>query len=89
MDLMSHERSDKLFKLILVKVFGFFYGLDLVYLGSWKRFENFPNELWLSIRFAKSFQAINNIGESGVHLIYRFRFNHLENFILGDKQINL
>ena len=31
-DLMSHERSDKFFKLIFVKVFGFFYGRDLVYL---------------------------------------------------------
>ena len=84
-DLMSHERSDKFFKLIFVKVFGFFYGRDLVYLGCWKGSENFLNELWLSVCFAKSFQDVYNIGESGIHLIYYFRFNHLEDFILGDK----
>ena len=60
-----------------------------MYLGSWKRSENFSNELWLSIRFAKSFQAVYDIGESGVHLIYCFRFNYLEYFVLDNKQIDL
>ena len=57
--------------------------------SSLKGSEDFSNELRLSVYFAKSFQTVYNIGESGVHLSYCFRFIHFEHFVLGDQKIDL
>ena len=57
--------------------------------GSGKRYKNLIHEFWLSVHIAQSFEAIDNIGESGIHVSDDFRFIHLEYFILGDEKIDL
>ena len=54
-----------------------------------KGYENLKNKLWLSMYFAQSFQAVDNVGESGIHLYYNFRFIYLEYLILEDEKIDL
>ena len=57
--------------------------------GSEKRSENLTYELQLSVRFTQSFETVDNIGESRIHVSDGFRFIHLEYFILGDEKIYL
>ena len=56
---------------------------------SGKRSKNLTNELWLSMHFAQSFEAVDNVYESEIHVNNNFKFIHLEYFILGDEEIYL